>query len=55
MQAQNQYLDYLTDPSFQKTNRLFVSLFEDNASKTRHLGYFLPNVEIKDYSVMIDG
>ena len=29
-QAQNQYLDYLTDPSFQGVNGLFVLLFENN-------------------------
>ena len=28
-QAQNQYLDFLIDPSFQTVNRLFVLLFKD--------------------------
>ena len=28
-QAQNRYLDYLTDPSFQGVNRLFVLPFKD--------------------------
>ena len=31
IQAQNQYLDYLTDSSFQGVNKLFVMSFEDNA------------------------
>ena len=31
VQAQNQYLDYLVDPSFQGVNRLFVLSFENNA------------------------
>ena len=30
MQAQNQYLDFLIDPSFQGVNRLLVLSFEDN-------------------------
>ena len=28
-QAQNRYLDFLIDPSFQEVNRLFVLIFED--------------------------
>ena len=31
VQAQNQYLDYLVDPSFQGVNRLFVLSFGNNA------------------------
>ena len=30
-------------------------LFENVAGKTRHTGYFLPKVELKDYNVKIDG
>ena len=52
-QNQNQYLDYLTDPSFQGVNRLFLP-FEKNAFRTGHAGYFLPTVEIKDGNLMID-
>ena len=33
-ERQNQYLDYLIDPSFQGINRLFVLLFEDEAQQT---------------------
>ena len=54
-EAQNQYLDYLIDPSFQGANRLFVLAFENAAHRTRHTGYFLPTVELKDYNVMVDG
>ena len=43
IEKQNQYSDYLIGPSFQGVNRLF------NAYRTRHSGYFLPKVEIKDY------
>ena len=52
---ENEYLDYLIDPSFQKVNRLFVLSFKYNAHWTRHAGYFLTTVEIKDYNVMIHG
>ena len=31
VQAQNQYLDYLVDPSFQGVNRLSVLSFQNNA------------------------
>ena len=34
IQRQNQYLDYLIDPSFSGVNRLFVLSFEDNKRKT---------------------
>ena len=35
-QTQNQYLDYLIDPTFQGVNRHFVLSFEDNAFGTGH-------------------
>ena len=50
----NQYLDFLTDPSFQGVNRLFVLPFENRAQKTSCKRYYLPTKEIKSY-VMIDG
>ena len=34
IQKQNEYLDYLTDPNFQKVNRLFVLSFDNNAART---------------------
>ena len=55
IQAQNQYLDYLIDTSFQEVNRLFVLSFEDNVQQTNCNGYFISTVEIKDYNVLIDG
>ena len=55
MYIQNQYLDYLTDSSFQGINSLFVLSYEDNANRTSYRQYFLSTVEIKDYNVMIDG
>ena len=53
--AQNRYLNYLINPSFQGVNRLFVLTFENEDGRTSHSTYYLPNVEIKDYNVMIDG
>ena len=53
--AQNRYLNYLTNPSFQGVNRLFVLSFENENDRTLYLNYYLPKVEIKDYNVMIDG
>ena len=53
--AQNKYLNYLINPSFQGVNRLFVLSFENENDRTSHSTYYLPKVEIKDYNVMIDG
>ena len=53
--AQNRYLNYLINPSFQGVNRLFVLSFENENDRTSHSTYCLPKVEIKDYNVMIDG
>ena len=47
IQRENQYLDYLIDPSFQGVNRIFVLSFENNADQGRYRAYFLPTVEIK--------
>ena len=54
-ERQNQYLDFLIDPSFQGVNRLFVSSFEDETQRTRCKRCYLPSREIKNYNVMIDG
>ena len=53
--ARNQNLNYLIEPSFQGVNRLFVLAFENDEQRTSNKGYYIPNVEIKDYNVMIDG
>ena len=45
----------MVEPSFQGVNRLFVLAFENDTQRTRAKGYYLPNVEIKDYNVMING
>ena len=53
--AQNRYLNYLINPSFQEVNRPFLLPFENENDRTSHSTYYLPKVETKDYNVMIDG
>ena len=53
--AQNRNLNHLTEPSFQGLNRLFVLAFDNDAQRTSHNAYYLPNVEIEDYNIMING
>ena len=53
--AHNANLNHLTEPNFQGVNRLFVLAFEDDAQRISNKRYYIPNVEIKDYNVMIDG
>ena len=52
---QNANLNHLIEPSFQGVKRLFVLAFENDAQRTSNRIYYFPNVEIKDYNVMIDG
>ena len=53
--TQNPNLNHLVKPSFQGVNRLFVLAFENDDDRTTHNTYYLPNVEIKDYNIMING
>ena len=53
--AQNPNLNNLVEPSFQGTNRLFVSAFENDDDRTSDDEYYLPTVEIKDYNIVING
>ena len=53
--APNANLNHLIEPGFQGVNRLFVLAFEDDAQRISKKRYYIPNVEIKDYNVMIDG
>ena len=52
---QNANLNHLTEPSFQGVNRLFVLEFENDEQRTSNERYYIPNVEIKDDNVIIDG
>ena len=51
----NPNLNHLVEPSFQGVNRLFVLAFEGDTQRTSHSQYHLPNVEITDYNIMING
>ena len=53
--AQDPNWNHLVEPCFQGVNRLFVLAFENDAQRTSNKGYYLPNIEIKDYNVMIHG
>ena len=53
--AQDPNLNHLFGPSFQGVNKLFVLAFGNDAQRTSNKRYYLPNVEIKDYNVLIDG
>ena len=55
MQARNQYLDYLIDPSFQEINKPFVLTFWVSANRLARSRYYLPTIKTKGYNVMIDG
>ena len=48
-------MNHLIEPSFQGVNRLFVLAFEDDAQRISRKRYYIPNVEIKDYNVVIHG
>ena len=53
--AQNPNLNHLVEPRFQEVNRLFVLVFENDRQRASAKGYYLPNVEIKNYNVIING
>ena len=58
IQSQNNNLNYFIDHTFTNVNRLFVLLFtRNNAGDNRDSfsRYYVPNVEIKDFNVLIDG
>ena len=52
---QDPNLNHFVEPSFEGVNRFFVLAFENDTQRTSHSGYYLPNVEIKDYNIMING
>ena len=53
--AENANLNNLIASIFQGVNRSFGLAFEDDAQRTSNKRYYIPNTEIKDYNVMIDG
>ena len=53
--ARNVNLNHSTEPIFQGINILFILAFENDDQRTSNKRYYIPNVEAKDYNVMIDG
>ena len=52
--AQNENLHHLIESSFQGVNIFFILAFENDSQRISNKRYYNPNVEIKDYNVMID-
>ena len=58
IQPRNNNLDNLIDQTFTNVNRLFVLSFARNIlgdKRDSFSHYYVPNVEIKDFNVLIDG
>ena len=58
IQAQNNNLNYLIDPTLTNVKRLFVLSFSRNNNTDNRNSFsdcYVPNVEIKVFSVLIDG
>ena len=57
IQPQNNNLNYLIDPTFANVNRLFVLSFtryNGGDNRDSFTNYYVPNVEIKDFNILID-
>ena len=54
-QTKNNNLNYLIDPTFTKVNMLFVLSFENEYDRTSFWKYYVQNVQIKEFNVLIDG
>ena len=46
-------LSFLIDPTFNIVNALFVLAFPNEEDRSIFFKYYMPNVEIKDYNVLI--
>ena len=55
LSAQNASLNHLFEPSFQGINHIFILAYEGDTQRTSAKGYYLPNVELKVYNIMING
>ena len=54
-QTKNNNLNYLIDPTFINVYRLFVLSLENEDNRISFSKYYTPNVEIKDFDVLIYG
>ena len=52
--CQNIMARIVIEPSFQEVSKFFILAFENDDQRVSNKGYYLPNVEIKDYNVIID-
>ena len=52
--AVNNNLNILTDPTFTNVNRLFVLAYQNANDRQSFSQFYLPNVMVKDYNVIID-
>ena len=48
-------LNFLTDPTFNNVNRLFVLAFPNEEDRRSFSNYYTPSVEVKNHNVIIDG
>ena len=48
-------LNFLTDPTFNNVNRLFVLAFPNEEDRRSFSKYYTPSVEVKNHNVIIDG
>ena len=52
--AVNNNLNILIDPTFTNVNRLFVLAYQNADDRRSFSQFYLPNVMVKDYNVIID-
>ena len=52
-ETKNNNLNYLID--FTKVNRLFALPFENEDDRTSFSEYYVPNVQINDFNLLVDG
>ena len=53
-EAINNNLNILIDPTFTNVNRLFVLAYQNADDRQSFSRFYLPNVTVKDYNVIID-
>ena len=53
-QTQKNNLNYLINPTFIKVNRLFVLPFENEDDRRSLSKYYVPNVQVTDFNVLIN-
>ena len=54
-QTENSNFNYLIDPTFANVNRLFALSYKNKNNRTSSSEYYVPEIEIKDFNVLIDG